>query len=75
MRKLFDYANRYAGKSTWKEFALVKFCLYAMGVIVGVLIPKKARKPALIVSVILFICTYIPLMTGFFKVVRDEKEG
>ena len=27
MYKLFDFGNRYARESTWKDFALVKFCL------------------------------------------------
>ena len=31
MDKLFDFGNRYARESTWKDFALVKFCLFSMG--------------------------------------------
>ena len=36
MRKLLDIGNRYAKESTWKDFALVKFCLFAMGLAAGV---------------------------------------
>ena len=31
MKKLFDLGNRYARESTWKDFALVKLCLFSMG--------------------------------------------
>lgn len=72
MKKLFEYANVYAGKSTWKEFALVKFCLCAIGVMIGVSLQEKAKKKALGLAGIVFALTYIPLMRGFFKVVREN---
>lgn len=31
MKKLFELGNRYAEKSDWTDFALVKLCLGAMG--------------------------------------------
>lgn len=70
MKKLFDYANKYAAKSTWKEFALIKFCLCAIGVIIGVLLPEGIRIPALVTAGIVFVITYIPLMAGFIKVIK-----
>ena len=30
---LFDRADRYAAQSTWRDFALVKICLFSMGVL------------------------------------------
>lgn len=75
MKKLFDYANKYASKSTWKEFALVKFCVCAIGVIIGVLLPDSVKKQALIIAGIIFVITYIPLMAGFIKVIKKEKKA
>ena len=46
MRKLLDIGNRYAKESTWKDFAIVKFCLFAMGLAAGTQVPAKYRKAA-----------------------------
>ena len=61
MRKLLDLGNRYAKESTWKDFALVKFCLFAMGLAVGA-------------AAGVFAVTYVPLMTKVFRIAfRGEK--
>ena len=44
MRKLLDIGNRYAKESTWKDFALVKFCLFAMGLAAGTLQESGGRS-------------------------------
>ena len=44
MRKLLDFGNRYAKESSWKDFALVKFCLFAMGLAAGTQVPEKYKK-------------------------------
>lgn len=36
MNKLFEAANQYVKESDWKDLALVKLCLCAMGVIIGI---------------------------------------
>lgn len=68
MKMFFELGDRYAKESTWKDFALVKFCLFAMGLIIGSLLPKKARKPAIICGSSVFALTYIPLMTKVVKI-------
>lgn len=73
MKKLFDYANKYASQSTWKEFAMVKLCLCAMGIIIGILIPASVKTPVFVIALLVFVATYIPLMIGFFKVIKREK--
>ena len=74
MKKLFEYANIYAKQSTWKDFTLVKFCLCAIGVIIGVLLPESVRSYALIIACVVFLITYVPLMVGFIKVIIKEKK-
>ena len=60
MKQLFYYADKYIQQSTWKDFALLKFCLFAMGVLVGIHIPQKNRKPVGIAAVAVFAATYSP---------------
>lgn len=72
MKKLFEYANIYAKQSTWKDFALVKFCLCAIGVIIGVLLPKSVQTYALIIAGAIFVITYIPLMIKFARIIKKK---
>ena len=65
--KLFDIANKYCKESDWKILAMVKFCLFSMGIMVGVLLPDRFRNVALIIFGVIFIATYVPLMSKFFK--------
>ena len=72
MKKLFEYANQYVQESDWKDMALLKFCLCAMGVMIGV-----AKKPALGIAAGVFTVTYIPLMSKFLNIIvrgiKNEK--
>lgn len=72
MKKLFEYANIYAKQSTWKDFALVKFCLCAIGVIIGVLLPESVRTATLIIAGAIFVITYIPLMIKFIIIIKKK---
>ncbi|MBR2727632.1 MAG: hypothetical protein IKD71_07055 [Solobacterium sp.] len=72
-RKLLDFGNDYARKSTWKDFALVKLCLFSMGLAVGTAVPKKHRKKAIAASGAVFALTYIPLMYKVFRTAFRKK--
>ncbi|MGN0465040.1 MAG: permease of phosphate ABC transporter [Lachnospiraceae bacterium] len=71
MKKLFRIANRYAKESDWKDFALLKFCLCAIGILIGVNIAPKYKKTVTGVATGVFFVTYIPLMSKFFKLFSD----
>lgn len=71
MKKFFELGNEYAKQSDWKDFALTKFCLCAIGVIIGLLIPKDLKSIVLTIAIIIFIITYIPLMTKVFKIFKQ----
>ena len=60
--KLFKIADQYCKESTWKTLALVKFCLFSMGLMAGMKIPEEKKKMFYALS------GYIPLMAKFFKV-------
>ncbi len=74
MKNLFCYADRYLQKSSWKEMAMLKFCLFSMGILVGMQIPPKNKKKAGILAALVFLITYIPLMKKFVEVVTETDE-
>lgn len=69
--KLIVCANQWIKKSDWKDLALVKLCLCAMGVILGLTALRKNRKFALVVSIAIFVATWLPLMKKFVAVVGE----
>ena len=74
MEKLFYSADRYIKKSGWKDLAMLKFCLFSIGVLAGMCIAEKDRKTVRAVAAAVFTVTYIPLMTKFFAIVREKEE-
>lgn len=74
MKRLFDYAEKYIAKSDWKDLAMLKFCLFAMGVLAGMRIPEKNREKAGWIAAVVFVVTYIPLMAKFFSVIGEKEE-
>lgn len=74
MKKLFCYAEKYIAKSDWKDFAMLKFCLFSMGILAGMQIPKRNRKQAGWIAAAVFTGTYIPLMAKFLSVLMEREE-
>ena len=68
MKNIFELGNQYVKESDWKDLALIKFCLCAMGVILGVNVAPKHKKTVTIVAALVFVATYIPLMGKFFRI-------
>ena len=73
MKRLLGYANKYMKQSDWKDLAMIKFCLSAMGVVIGASLPEKSRKPALWIAGGVFAATYLPLMAKFFRIVANKE--
>ena len=44
MNRLFDAANRYLKDCSWKDIAVLKFCLIALGVLLGIAVPARKKK-------------------------------
>ena len=65
MKRLFDAADVYLKQATWKDLALIKFCLASIGLAIGLQIPRKHKKVTAIGALVVFLATYIPLMTDF----------
>ena len=45
MKKPFRCADLFIQKCNWKDLALVKICLCAMGLWVGINVPKEKKNP------------------------------
>lgn len=71
MKKYLELGNRYAAKSDWTDFALTKFCVCAIGVMIGVNIPSEHRKSAMKAAGGVFALTYIPLMKKVFTTAKE----
>lgn len=75
MKNLLELGNQYAKESNWKDFALLKFCLCSMGIVIGTQVTPKYKKNVIRVSIGVFIVTYIPLMAKVYKIMmRDNTE-
>ena len=73
VKKLLDLGDRYAKESSWKDYALVKFCLFSMGLIVGAQVPDRCKKTVIKTSVCIFLATYIPLMAKLLRIATDNE--
>ena len=74
VKSLFSYADAYIKNCTWKDLALVKFCLCAIGVMIGLSVPKEKRKIPFLGSLLVFLVTYFPLMGKFIRVIKVERK-
>ena len=72
MKNLFELGNQYARESDWKDFALLKFCLCAMGIIIGTQVSPKYKKIVVRASAGVFIATYIPLIAKVCKIMMRD---
>ena len=74
MKKLLDIANRYVEESDWKTIAVLKFCLLSLGLLAGMSIPRRRRKPVRWISAAVFTVTYFPLMAKLFRVADEIRK-
>lgn len=74
MKTMFDCADIYVQKYKLKDFALLKICLCAVGIIIGLSIPEKKKKWPLAAAGFVFIFSYILLMAEFLKIYMEERQ-
>jgi len=73
MGKLFESADKYLAESDWKDLTLIKFCLFAVGILIGVHVLEKDKKAVKIIAAVVFLATYIPLMVKYFRILLEKK--
>ncbi len=74
MKRLFTSADEYLKKSDWKDLALIKFCLFSIGLLVGLQITEKCKKGVRIAASVVFVLTYIPLMVKYLGILTGKCE-
>ncbi len=72
MNQLLSLGNRYAQQSSWMDFALVKFCLFSMGLLAGMHMPEKHKKNAAKAAIFAFSATYVPLMAKVLRIATEK---
>lgn len=73
MRKLFDAADRFLKICTWRDMALLKFCVCALGVLIGLAMPGRKKRTAAWVASLIFVAAYVPLMSRFLPFLLGDK--
>lgn len=76
MKKLLDLSNKYIKQEcSWKDFSLLKICLFSFGLLVGASVPTRRKKPTMMVAASAFAATYVPQMIKFLSFIsRAEGE-
>lgn len=78
MKKLFPWlftsADRYLRVSDWKDIALIKLCLFAIGLLAGMQVRDSDKKAVRAGAAALFVVTYIPLMSKYIGVQLVDAE-
>ena len=68
VKKLIEIGNGYVKQADWTDFALVKLCLCARGIMIGCAIPARKRKCVAAGALAVFSATYLPLLFRLVKV-------
>jgi uncharacterized protein involved in response to NO len=72
IKQALEASDEYAKQSTWMDFALIKICLCALGVMIGLSIPKDKRKPVLAGAAVAYAATYLSIMVKFIPMLKDH---
>ena len=74
MKKLIAAGNLYLKKMDLTDIALLKLCLGALGVLIGLGAARRHRKSAGVLAGLVFCLTYLPLMGRYFRAIVTEDE-
>jgi hypothetical protein len=66
--RFLETVDDFCKNADWKDFALLKLCMAAIGFLIGLSVREEKKRPWLIVSLAVFLATYIPLMMKFVPV-------
>ncbi|MEL7622309.1 MAG: permease of phosphate ABC transporter [Clostridiales bacterium] len=72
MRRYLQCADRYIKKMGVCDIALLKGCMMSLGMLAGLSVALPFRRKARNCATLLFVMTYVPLMTGFFHHIRED---
>lgn len=75
MKKLLDWANDCIRRWSWKDVALLKLCMLALGVLAGLALPRRAHREARTLCGGVFLLTWVILMADFLNSAPFWQEG
>ncbi|MEG0780731.1 MAG: permease of phosphate ABC transporter [Oscillospiraceae bacterium] len=75
MKKLYALIDRCMDHCSWKDLGLIKVCMLALGILLGIALPKKAKRPMFWVAVVAFLATYVPLLVKFLPLLPAQKDA
>lgn len=67
MKKLIECAQRYIKQMTVLDMGVLKICLLAMGVLLGISVPKRVKDYIAIAASSIFTGSYVLCMTKFLR--------
>ncbi len=73
MKKLIAAGNLYLKKMDLTDIALLKFCVGALGVLIGLGSAKRHKKGMSFLAGLVFVVTWIPLMGKFLGIITDPE--
>lgn len=73
MNRLLGAAERYLKNCTWKDISILKVCLLALGMLMGLAVPARKKKVSAWAASLVFVAAYVPLMAKFLPCLLDEK--
>ncbi len=74
MKKILNGVDNFIADSDWKTLGMMKACLGSLGIVIGILVPKNAKKFVAIIAGLMFIASYIPLMLKFVEAFTRNDE-
>lgn len=72
MKRWLEAADEYLKKWGVCEVALLKLCVCAAGVLLGLAVPRRHRNKAAIAASIIFSVTYVLVMLPFLKLLEAK---
>ena len=72
MKSVMEAADRYVRACTWKDMAVLKFCVGALGVLLGLAVPARKKLPAAWAASLVFTAACVPLMGKFLPYLRRD---
>ena len=74
MKRLFASSDTFLRESDWRDLALVKFCLFSIGLLAGLQVTERRRQSVRIAALAVFLLTYIPLMIKFLRILIGKRQ-
>lgn len=74
MKKLAAFLNDYVLECDWKDMALIKTCVCAFGVMLGLTVKGNRKKSVMVISSLIFLITACLTAVRFVLELPEEVE-